>query len=249
MTQRQYWRGLSSFHRGKGCISSPTAPKQPPLEPSFTHSFPNVRAALFIGFAGLSAAFLVAAARANRPAIEESDTAPPSWFDGAGWPSLPDPFALITEMTGQTETTTARAKLSPAGLDAIKAREGFSAKPYPDHKGYSIGYGHLMGVFDRRESITKEEAEALLLSDVAWAEDAVNDAITAPLTQSQFDALVSLAFNIGGPAFKRSTLVKRINAGDPGAASEFARWNIASGKVNPALVARRAAEAEQFGSA
>ena len=213
-----------------------------------------MRAVLILSLAGIAAALLVAASRAGAVAhVYESESG--TLFDGAGWPSLSDPFAAITGMIQGTEADQGTAsapmggRLSQAGLDAIKAREGFSATPYPDHKGYSIGYGHLMGVFDRRESITKEEAEILLLSDVSWAEDAVNAAITAPLTQAQFDALVSLAFNIGADAFKRSTLVKRINAGDAGAVSEFARWNMASGKVHPGLVARRAAEAEQFRSA
>lgn len=212
-----------------------------------------MRAFLLASLAGTAAFLLLAAARAapGQPASEGAD----SLFDGAGWPSLSDPFAAITGMIQGTEADQGTAsapmggRLSQAGIDAIKAREGFSATPYPDHKGYSIGYGHLMGVFDRRESITKEEAELLLLSDVSWAEDAVNAAITAPLTQAQFDALVSLAFNIGARAFKGSTLVKRINAGDAGAVSEFARWNMASGQVHPGLVARRAAEAEQFRSA
>jgi lysozyme len=168
--------------------------------------------------------------------------------DGGGWPVFSDPFAGITEMITGTNASNG-GTLSPAGLDALKAREGFSATPYADHKGRSIGYGHLMSVFESYTSITREKAEELLASDVAWAVDAVNESISAPLTQSQFDALVSLAYNIGAGAFKRSTLVKRINAYDPGAVAEFARWNKASGQVHAGLVARRAAEAEQFGSA
>ena len=75
----------------------------------------------------------------------------------------------------------------------------------------------------------------------------VNSAIKRSMTQNQFDAMVSLAFNIGGSAFAGSTLVKRLNTGDAkGAADEFPKWKNSGGKVMPRLVKRRTAEREVF---
>lgn len=140
--------------------------------------------------------------------------------------------------------------LSAAGLDMLKRFEGFAASPYADHKGQSIGFGHLIKAgedFLLGASITEEQASELLAGDVAWAERAVSAAVSVDLTQEQFDALVSLCFNIGETAFKRSTLVKRLNEGDySAAADQFARWNRASGEVNAALSQRRAREETLF---
>ncbi len=140
--------------------------------------------------------------------------------------------------------------LSAAGLEKLKAYEGFSATPYPDYKGKSIGFGHLIKAGEEYlldAIISPAQASELLAGDVAWAERAVSAAVSAPLTQSQFDALVLLCYNIGETAFKRSTLVARLNAGDyDAAAAEFAKWNRAGGEVNAALVARRADEQRIF---
>jgi lysozyme len=138
--------------------------------------------------------------------------------------------------------------LSSAGLAALQMREGFSATPYADHKGYSIGYGHLIKAGESLDFVTQGEALDLLLKDVAWAEKAVSDSITAQITQGQFDALVSFAYNIGAGAFKGSTLVRQINMGDSKASEQFDRWVYASGVVNSALVRRRQQERQQFES-
>lgn len=138
-------------------------------------------------------------------------------------------------------------QLSQNGLDFIKAREGFSAYSYPDHKGRSIGYGHLIKPGESfEEPISGTVADSLLMNDVSWAVNVVNNSVNVPLTQNQFDALVSFAFNVGAGAFAKSTLVKRINNDDPQAVNEFARWVYASGKVLPALVARRELEVNLF---
>lgn len=138
--------------------------------------------------------------------------------------------------------------LSQAGLAALQNREGFSAKPYADHKGYSIGYGHLIKEGENLTYVSVAQALDLLASDVQWAQDAVLSAITVPITQNQFDALVSFAYNVGAGAFKRSTLVKRINAGDSDAGQEFGRWVYASSQKNQGLIARRQSERQQFES-
>lgn len=140
------------------------------------------------------------------------------------------------------------SRISYTGLQLLKQREGFSATPYADHKGYSIGYGHLIKAGENLPQVTIMQAEQLLANDVEWAENAVSAAITVDLNQAQFDALVSFAYNVGEGAFKRSTLVRRINAADPGASQEFNRWVYASGVVNSALVTRRASEKRQYES-
>jgi len=147
----------------------------------------------------------------------------------------------VRAATGNVQT------LSAGGLNLIKKFEGFAATPYPDHKGFSIGYGHLIKAGENLSIVTVDQATELLMADVAWAEQAVRTAVDVPLDDNEFDALVSLTFNIGAGAFKKSTLVKKLNSGDySGAADQFAVWNLASGKINGALVARRDAEADLF---
>jgi lysozyme len=144
-------------------------------------------------------------------------------------------------------------RLSYRGLNRLKERESiggrFSAKAYPDHKGYSIGYGHLIRPGDGLSPssvINEAKAAQLLAADVATAESTVRACIDVELTQNQFDALVSFCYNVGVGAFANSTLVRKINAGDDSAAQEFDRWIFASGQVNNGLVSRRESEAEQF---
>ncbi|WP_447875874.1 lysozyme [Serratia fonticola] len=136
------------------------------------------------------------------------------------------------------------------GKELIKSFESLKLKAYPDPatggKPWTIGWGHTKGV-KPGDKITQAQAEAFLSDDLAEFESAVNSAIKRPMTQSQFDAMVSLAFNIGGANFASSTLVKKFNAGDvTGAADEFPRWNRANGKVMNGLTRRRNAERELF---
>lgn len=95
-------------------------------------------------------------------------------------------------------------------------------------------------------TITREQSQTLLSADLARFEGAVNR-LGGKMTQGQFDALVSFAFNLGIGALAKSTLLKKHQAGDyAGAAKEFARWNKAGGKVLAGLVKRRAAEAALY---
>ena len=83
--------------------------------------------------------------------------------------------------------------------------------------------------------------------DLKKFESTVNSAVTVPINQNQFDALVSLAYNIGTGAFKESTLLKKLNLGDyKAAAAQFAVWNRGGGKVMQGLVNRRAVERKLF---
>jgi lysozyme len=138
--------------------------------------------------------------------------------------------------------------LSTKGLELLKVSEGLRLKAYKDAVGVlTIGYGHTGKDVTPGKVIDEAKAEALLLADVEWAENAVRTKVTVPLTMGQFDALVDFVFNLGAGAFAKSTLLKKLNAGDyAGAAAEFPRWDKAGGKVLPGLTTRRLAEQRMF---
>lgn len=141
-------------------------------------------------------------------------------------------------------------RTSNKGRNFIKGFESLELVAYPDPgtggKPWTIGWGHTKGV-KQGDRITQDQAEQFFSDDLAVYELTVNGAIKRPMTQNQFDAMVSLAFNIGGSAFAGSTLVKKFNTGDAkGAADEFPKWKNSGGKVMPGLVKRRAAEREVF---
>lgn len=141
------------------------------------------------------------------------------------------------------------ADLSNSTLNLIKRFESFSEKPYPDARGWSIGYGHYMGPSPTMTIVTESEGYDMLRDDAQTATDAVKASVRVPLNTNQFDALVSLAYNIGATAFKNSTLVRRLNSGDyDGAAAQFAAWRMSKGSINPSLVSRRAEEQRIFQS-
>ena len=139
-------------------------------------------------------------------------------------------------------------KLSKDGAEFIAAFEGFRAKPYKDAVGvWTIGFGHTAGVGPNSKRITRETGLELLQTDAATAATAVRDLVEVPLTQKEFDALVSFVFNLGAGALAESTLLKKLNKGDVnGAQNQFHRWNHAGGQVLEGLTRRRAAEARLF---
>ena len=134
--------------------------------------------------------------------------------------------------------------INSAGLALIKEYEGFQANAYLDTGGVpTIGYGSTRGV-KMGQTVTPEQAETLLEADLAIAEKDVTAAVKVPLTDNQFAALVSFTFNLGGPALRRSTLLKLLNAGDyAGAGSQFQFWVFDNGRKLKGLIKRRAAEA------
>jgi lysozyme len=141
-------------------------------------------------------------------------------------------------------------KLSQRGIDLIKQFEGYSSKAYPDPATggapWTIGYGTIKGIKPGM-IITAEQAEKMLRDDVAKFESGVSSLITAPTTQGQFDAMVSLAYNIGLGNFGKSTLLKKHNARCyTCAADQFRVWNRANGKVMNGLTKRRAAERQVY---
>lgn len=154
-------------------------------------------------------------------------------------------------------------KMSDKGIEWLKGLEGSvkvngkhviyddaTGKPVPAGVplpvGATIGYGHLVKPGeDFTNGITERQAIALLRSDIATAERAVQDNITAHMSQPQYDALVSLAYNIGARGFKNSTVVKYINNPDFHSSvysdleSAWKAWNRTQGKVSNGLINRR----------
>lgn len=143
-------------------------------------------------------------------------------------------------------------RASKVGRDLIRRWEGAVHEVYLDAAGYpTAGVGHLLSAAERATmppgtTVTDEQVDAWLTEDVEEAEALVRHYIQAPLGQYEFDALVSLAFNLG-PAPLIGTLGKKLNAGDrEGAAGEFWKWRMAGGQVLTGLRMRRAAEEQLF---
>lgn len=137
--------------------------------------------------------------------------------------------------------------ISKKGLELIKQFEGLRLKAYKCPAGiWTIGYGHTKGVYPGM-TITEELADKFLVDDIWYFERGVESLVAVPLTQGQFDALVSFAFNVGADGLGDSTLLKKLNSGDyAGAADEFPKWVYSRGKKLKGLVRRRAAERELF---
>lgn len=139
-------------------------------------------------------------------------------------------------------------KTSPKGVALIKTFEGLSLTAYLDPVGiWTIGYGHTAPWIKSGDWIYREEADEILKEDLLEAEQAVARSVAVPLTQNQFDALVSFTFNVGPGAFRSSTLLRLLNMANYLAASaQFPRW-IYAGKITlPGLVRRRIAERQLF---
>ncbi len=137
-------------------------------------------------------------------------------------------------------------RTSPQGLKRLEEREGDRLKAYPDSRGFwTIGIGHLSNAYFRvfrGETITKQKEMDLLAHDVESVEAAINACVHQRLSQCQFDALVSLGYNIGVGGLAHSAVVHYINAGRMDlAAGAFMQW------VHPAsLTGRRRSEVQQF---
>lgn len=138
--------------------------------------------------------------------------------------------------------------LSSAGLIAITQFEGFSDKTYIPIEGDvpTAGYGHTgpevfrlpIGTY-----ISKDQALKWLAEDTQVAQDAIKRCVKVPLSQQEFDAYTSFAFNVGGSNFCNSTLLKRLNSGDYyGACKELHRWVYSQGRFVDGLKNRREME-------
>lgn len=135
--------------------------------------------------------------------------------------------------------------LSEAGMNLIKNSEGFRGQAYLDVAGIAtIGFGHRLQPGESfPKGIVEAQAEAILLSDVQKAEQAIEHLIKVTLTQGQFDALVDFVFNLGAGRLAASTFLNDLNAGKfDAAAAELMRWDHAGVEELPGLKARREAE-------
>lgn len=158
-----------------------------------------------------------------------------------------------------TEIKNPVMRMSDAGTNLLRDKEGLRLKAYRDPGSsnglpITVGWGstrHLNGApFFENEVITKEYAERLFRNDISHAEKAVNTLVKVPLTQNEFDALVSFVYNVGETAFAKSTLLRLLNQGDyKGAAEQFDRWIYNDGKVMDGLIRRRKAEKGWFSKA
>lgn len=155
-------------------------------------------------------------------------------------------FAVIHFTNRYTHIEENIMAIAQSTLAFITKEEGARNKAYKDSKGlWTIGVGHLIKADEKHlinATLTDEQVEELLRSDLKWCSEAVESSVRVPLKQGQFDALYSLCFNIGETAFKKSTVVRRINEGDlKGAADAIEMWN------KPAvLIPRRKREKAMF---
>lgn len=150
-------------------------------------------------------------------------------------------FNAVKNMLGIPESMS----VSNKGVDLICEFEGKRLVAYDDGVGvWTIGFGTIKYPSGNRvkkgDTCTLEQAKEYMRHDLIEFEHTVNSSVKVPLNQNQFDALVSLAYNIGSSAFKSSTLVKKLDSGDyQGAADQFNVWINAGGKRMQGLVNRR----------
>lgn len=142
--------------------------------------------------------------------------------------------------------------LSDNGMKLLEQFEGLRLEAYLDSAGiYTIGFGTIKypdgSKVKKGDKITKAQAKEYKLHDLKEFENTVNTSVNVQLSQDQYDALVSLSYNIGSGAFKNSTLLKKLNNGDyKGAADQFLVWNKVNSKKVQGLVNRREAERNLF---
>jgi|WetSurMetagenome_2_1015567.scaffolds.fasta_scaffold1282648_1 lysozyme len=140
-------------------------------------------------------------------------------------------------------------KISDKGIKFIQGWEALRPKKYwDDNDGWTIGWGHLIKDNENIPNIiTLEQATELLKNDLIYFENIINKYVSIVLTQNQFDALVSLVFNIGEVNFRKSTLLKKLNLCDfEGAGNQFWLWRKDDGKIVEGLVKRRTQEKDVF---
>lgn len=140
-------------------------------------------------------------------------------------------------------------KTSQQGITLLHGREGCELKPYQDTKGiWTDGRGNTVGVVPNGPPITRAKADADFVRHLEVFEKSVNDCVTVPLKQHQFDALVSFAYNVGANALPHgsnggpSSILRALNKGDyDGAGDAFDNW-----MADPTVRTRRAGERDQF---
>lgn len=148
-------------------------------------------------------------------------------------------------MSSKTRTRVAVGALvvSASTLVGLAVHEGYEGKAYQDPVGiWTIGFGETKGV-TQGQTTTPVRAMIQLLDSANEHAKGMSQCINVPVSQGEFNAYLSFTYNVGVGAFCRSTLVKKLNAGDyEGACAELKKWVYAKGKPLPGLVKRRDAE-------
>jgi lysozyme len=144
-------------------------------------------------------------------------------------------------------------RISTAGKEVIKKHEALRLKSYMDTSGvWTIGYGNTFYENGNKvksgDVLTSDRANTLFENIVNKFANAVESLLSVKVTQNQFDSLVSLAYNIGIGNFKKSSLLKKVNANplDRSIIDSFAVWNKSGGKVSKGLINRRKSEAANY---
>ena len=186
--------------------------------------------------------------------LRETVGGDPNLKSGASWKKF-GPLGDFAHIQYQPSVTGQPARpMSQQGLEPpfqsnastlIKGFEGYSPKAYGDYKQNSIGYGTKAAY--PGQQMNKAQATAAMNKYIANDEKVLNSLVKVPLEPNQKAALQSLMYNIGQGAFARSTVLKKLNAGDyQGAADAFNKFNKAGGKTHSGLVERRAKERAVF---
>lgn len=137
----------------------------------------------------------------------------------------------------------------PKGITLTEREEALRLVGYIPGPGDvpTNGYGHTGPDVFVGQTITRDQAQAWLQADIAWAVRSVKEFVTVPLMQNQFDALVDFTFNVGAHAFENSSLLRILNSGDYAEADkEFQKWIFVKGVQNRGLFNRRTAEQGEF---
>lgn len=147
---------------------------------------------------------------------------------------------IIERDTSKTRTNIAALVISASALVTIAVNEGYVGQTYKDVVGIpTIGFGETKGV-KPGQTTTPPKALKQLLSSADEHAAGIKQCITVPISQGEYDAYLSLSYNIGVGAFCGSSLVKKLNAKDyTGACQEILKWNRAGGVVQPGLTKRR----------
>ena len=178
-------------------------------------------------------------------------------YTNTSWDEVfPEEDKNVKETPKENQTpisnNTGRLCASDTIIDLIKSYEGLSLTAYkalPSEEYYTIGYGHYGSDVGANDIITETEAKDILKKDLKIFEDAVNDSLKTSVSQNQFDALVSLAYNIGTGAIARSDIMDFINTDKFGhACVDFPSWRKAGGQILSGLQNRREKEMQIFGT-
>jgi len=147
---------------------------------------------------------------------------------------------IIERNTPKIRTSIAALVISASALVGIAVNEGYVGQTYNDVVGVpTIGFGETQGV-KPGQTTTPPKALKQLLSSADKSASGIKQCITVPISQGEYDAYLSLSYNIGVGAFCGSGLVKKLNAQDyAGACQEILKWNRAGGAVQPGLTKRR----------